>query len=63
MRPTKLPSFEAEFGNDGNFYSGVRQSRPGISTITPLKMGDPKTIFEFELFGVGADEGQTAFLL
>lgn len=52
VRPTKLPSYKGEFGNDGNFFSGVRQSRLGISTLTPTQLGDLKTIFEFELFGV-----------
>ena len=63
MRPTKLPSSENEYGDDGEFYSGVRQSRLGIKTSTPTALGDLKTTFEFELFGVGADAGQTTFRL
>src|SRR3954467_14198290 len=63
VRPTKLPSFKNEFGKDGNFYSGVRQSRFGVNTSTPTKFGNLKTIFEFELFGVGVDAGQTTFRL
>lgn len=63
VRPTKLPSYKDQFGEDGNFFSGVRQSRLGVSTSTPTKYGDLKTIFEFELFGVGADAGQTTFRL
>lgn len=63
VRPTKLPSYKNEFGDDGSFFSGVRQSRLGVSTTTPTKYGDLKTIFEFELFGVGSDAGQTAFRL
>ena len=63
VRPTKLPSFEGEFGGDGNFFSSVRQSRLGVSTSTPTSAGPLKTIFEFELFGVGADAGQTTFRL
>jgi hypothetical protein len=63
LRPTKLPSFEGEFGSDGKFYSSVRQSRLGVSTSTPTSAGPLKTIFEFELFGVGADAGQTTFRL
>ena len=27
LRPTKLPAFENEFGEDGHFFAGVRQSR------------------------------------
>jgi hypothetical protein len=30
VRPTKLPSFANEFGADGRWYSGVRQSRFGV---------------------------------
>ena len=63
VRPTKLPSFDGEFGSDGNFFSGVRQSRLGVKSFTPTSAGELKTIFEFELFGVGADAGQTTFRL
>ena len=63
VRPTKLPSFEGEFGDDGTFFSSVRQSRLGVKTSTPTSAGPLKTIFEFELFGVGADAGQTTFRL
>jgi hypothetical protein len=63
MRPTKLPAFEDEFGKDGRFYSGVRQSRLGVKSWIPTKEGDIYTIFEFELFGVGVDAGQTTFRL
>ena len=29
-RPTRLPSFQGQFGEKGNFFFGVRQSRVGI---------------------------------
>ena len=63
MRPTKLPAFENEFGKDGRFYSGVRQSRLGVKSWIPTKDGEIYTIFEFELFGTGVDAGQTTFRL
>ncbi|MBF5043092.1 MULTISPECIES: DcaP family trimeric outer membrane transporter [Myxococcaceae] len=63
VRPTKLPSFENEFGTDGRYYAGVRQSRFGVKTYLPTGLGELKTIFEFELFGVGVDAGQTTFRL
>jgi hypothetical protein len=63
VRPTKLPSFENEFGEDGDTYAGVRQSRLGFKTWSPTGKGDLKTIFEFELFGVGVDAGLTTFRL
>jgi len=63
VRPTKLPSFRDEFGHGGNFYVGVRQSRFGVKAKVPTALGDLKTVFEFELFGVGVDAGQTTFRL
>ena len=63
VRPTKLPAFENQFGEDGHFYAGVRQSRFGAKSYTSTGMGDLKTIFEFELFGTGVDAGQTTFRL
>ncbi len=63
VRPTKLPSFEGEFDPEGNWFSSVRQSRLGVKSKVPTRYGDLNTIFEFELFGVGADEGQTTFRL
>ena len=63
MRVTRLPSFENQYGEDHNTFAGVRQSRLGFRSSTPTELGDLKTIFEFELFGTGADEGQTTFRL
>jgi len=63
VRPTKLPSFADEFGKDRHFYESVRQTRFGVKTYTPTKYGELKTIFEFELFGVGEQAGQTIFRL
>jgi hypothetical protein len=63
VRPTKLPSFEDEFGGDGHTYAGVRQSRLGVKGFIPTGDSEIKTIFEFELFGVGPDAGQTTFRL
>jgi hypothetical protein len=64
LRPTKLPSFEGEFGEDGQTYFSVRQSRFGVKGFIPTDNGrEIKTIFEFELFGTGSDAGQTTFRL
>ena len=59
LRPTKLPSFKHEFGRDGHNFASFRQSRLGVKTTTPTTIGELKTTFEFELFGVGVDAGQT----
>jgi len=63
LRVTRLPSFDGEFGADDNTFAGVRQSRFGVKTTTPTDLGDLKTIFEWELFGVGVDAGQTTIRL
>jgi outer membrane DcaP-like protein len=63
LRPTKLPAFKNEFGKDGRWFAGVRQSRFGVKGNTPTPIGELKTTFEFELFGVGVDAGQTTFRL
>jgi len=63
IRPTKLPSHENQFGEDGHWYAGVRQSRLGVKSFTPTGLGELKTNFEFELFGTGVDAGQTTFRL
>ena len=63
VRPVKLPSFPNEFAPNGNTYFSVRQSRLGVKSSTPTKYGELKTQFEFELFGTGAQAGQTIFRL
>jgi len=63
MRPTKLAASSMEFGKNGQTFAGVRQTRFGVKAGTPTPLGELKTIFEFELFGVGVDAGQTTFRL
>jgi hypothetical protein len=63
LRPTKLPAFDDEFGEDGRWFAGVRQTRFGVKAWYPTKRGELKTTFEFEMFGVGADAGQTTIRL
>lgn len=62
-RPTKLPAGPNEFGQNGNFWAGVRQTRFGVESVVPTRYGDLQTKFEWELFGVGIDAGQTTFRL
>ena len=62
-RPTKLAAFEGEFGEGGETYFSVRQTRFGVKSWVPTKVGEMYAIFEFELFGVGDDAGQTTFRL
>jgi DcaP outer membrane protein len=62
-RPSRLPKFEDEFGRDGNFYLSARQSRFGARAVLPTASGDVKATFEFDMFGVGGDAGQTTIRL
>jgi len=63
VRPTQLPSSPNEFGKNGSLFTGVRQSRVGAKANLPTPLGTLKTIWEWELFGVGVDAGQTTFRL
>jgi hypothetical protein len=63
MRVTQLPTFEKQFGNDNSTFASVRQSRLGVRTSSPTSLGELKTQFEFEMFGVGVDAGQTTIRL
>jgi hypothetical protein len=63
MRPSKLPKVDDEFGKDGHFYLSARQSRFGVRAATPTSNGVVSGTFEFDMFGVGADAGQTTIRL
>ena len=60
VRPSQLPSYKGQYGTDGNLYFGVRQSTFGVKSYTPTRLGEFKTIFEFDLYGLGKNAGQTA---
>jgi hypothetical protein len=59
LRVTKLPTSPNEFGANGNTYFSVRQTRFGVKGYFPTPMGEMTAVFDFDLFGVGVDEGQT----
>ena len=63
MRPSKLPAYQDEFAPSGQFFASVRQTRFGVQAWAPTTMGSLWTVFEFDLFGVGADAGQTTIRL
>lgn len=63
VRPTKLPAFKNEFGTNGNAYFSVRQTRFGVKNYFNTPLGQLKTHFEFDMFGVGPDAGQTTIRL
>ena len=59
MRPSKLPAFDNQYNTEGQSFWGIRQSKMGIKSWVPTGMGELFTQFEFDLFGVGVDAGQT----
>lgn len=64
LRPSRIPVANPdEFGGDGQASVSVKQSRFGVKATLPTAKGDINTKFEFDLFGVGADAGQTTFRL
>ncbi|MDC4203229.1 MAG: DcaP family trimeric outer membrane transporter [Candidatus Manganitrophus sp.] len=69
LRPSRIPvncsglTPDAGCGEDGNTLFSVRQSRFGAKADFPTDIGQLQTKFEFDLFGVGADEGQTTIRL
>jgi hypothetical protein len=58
-RPTKLPAFDRQFGRNGRTFAGVRQTKFGVKGSQMTTWGELKTHFEFDMFGVGVDAGQT----
>jgi len=63
LRTSALPASEKAFGEDGRYFSSIRQSRMGIRTLMPTALGELRTTFEFDLYGAGVDAGQTTFHL
>jgi hypothetical protein len=63
LRISKLPTYKDQYAPDGKVFFGVRQSRFGVKGYTPTPMGELKAVFEFDMFGVGVDEGQTTIRL
>jgi hypothetical protein len=63
LRPSRIPTDEERFGDDGQAMFSVKQSRFGVKAQLPTAKGPINTKFEFDLFGVGDDAGQTTFRL
>lgn len=63
LRPSKIPTTSGVFGDDGQGIISVRQSRFGVRAKQPVGGRDLFVRFEFDLFGVGGDAGQTTFRL
>ena len=59
LRPSRIPTQDGQYGSDGQTIASVRQSRLGVEANLPLGEDTIHTVFEFDLYGVGSDEGQT----
>ena len=59
LRPSRIPTLKGEFGSDGQSIFSVRQSRLGAKATGKLAGKPYEAKFEFDLYGTGADAGQT----
>ena len=63
LRPSKIPTVDGQFGEDGQSSISAKQSRFGVQAQQDIA-GKPLFVkFEFDLFGTGVDEGQTTMRL
>lgn len=63
LRPSKIPTEDGQFGSDGQSLISVNQSRFGVKGDLPVEGSNLHTQFEFDMFGVGEDEGKTTIRL
>ncbi|HYV20922.1 MAG TPA: DcaP family trimeric outer membrane transporter [Verrucomicrobiae bacterium] len=63
LRPSKIPTTDDQFGEDGQASLSAKQSRLGVLMNFPTSNHPVYTKFEFDMFGVGVDEGQTTIRL
>lgn len=63
LRPSRIPTEDGEFGGDGQAIFSVRQSRFGVRSEKMVGGKNLKVNFEFDLYGVGDDAGQTTMRL
>ncbi|MFL5812594.1 MAG: DcaP family trimeric outer membrane transporter [Bdellovibrionia bacterium] len=58
LRPSKIPTVAGQYGSDGQATITPKQSRLGVQGNIPVEGQPLFTKFEFDWFGVGADEGK-----
>lgn len=63
FRPSQIPTTPGEFGSDGQSSFSVRQSRLGVRSTGDVADRPYEVKFEFDLFGVGQNAGQTTLRL
>jgi DcaP outer membrane protein len=63
LRVSKIPTIPDQFGSGGQSIISVRQSRFGVQADQEIAGKDLYVKFDFDLFGVGDNAGQTTFRL
>jgi len=65
FRPSRIAAPEGEFGTNGQSSLSVKQTRFGVKGLLPTGDSTPPVTFkfEFDMFGVGVDAGQTTIRL
>ena len=63
LRASRIPTENGEFGGDGQAIFSVGQSRFGLNSSQQVGKHDLNIKFEFDMFGVGDDAGQTTIRL
>src|SRR5688572_7719272 len=59
LRPSRIPTFNGQYGSDGQSVFSVRQSRLGVKANGNLAGKPYEAKFEFDLYGTGVDPAQT----
>jgi hypothetical protein len=59
LRPSKIPTTDGLYGSDGQAILSIKQSRFGVRGSAPAGSDTFEFKFEFDLYGVGVDAGQT----
>lgn len=59
LRPSKIPTIDGLYGEDGETIFSVRQTRLGVKAMHPTDFGDFESRVEVDFYGVGSDAGQT----
>jgi hypothetical protein len=59
LRASKIPTQDGQFGGDGQSIVSIKQSRFGVQARQPIAGRDLFVKFEFDLYGTGADAGDT----
>jgi hypothetical protein len=63
LRPSKIPTTDGKFGQDGQSIISARQSRFGVQGRQEIAGKELYAKFEFDLYGTGDDAGQTTMRL